>query len=60
LTLESCIFDGHHLYSSLDTMCRFLWPWYQLVGHLPLCHSMGHPLILSSWMWGNFLHFMIT
>jgi hypothetical protein len=20
------------------------WPWYQLVGHLPVCHSMGHPL----------------
>ena len=20
------------------------WPWYQSVGHLPLCHSMGHPL----------------
>jgi hypothetical protein len=30
LTLESCIFYGHHLYSSLDTMCRILWPWYQL------------------------------
>ena len=30
LILESCIFDGHHLYSSLDTMCRILWPWYQL------------------------------
>ena len=45
LTLESYIFYGHHLYSSLDTMCRILWPWYQLVvGLLSLCPSMGHSL----------------
>ena len=43
LRLESCIFYGHHLDSSLDTMCRILWPWYQLVEHLPLSHCMGHP-----------------
>ena len=30
LMLESCIFYGHHLYSSLDIMCRILWLWYQL------------------------------
>jgi hypothetical protein len=62
LTLESCIFYRHHLYSSLDTMCRILWPWHQLVGHLPLCHGMGHPILinLSSCRWGNFLHLMIT
>ena len=44
LRLESYIFYGHHLYSSLDTMCRILWSWYQLVEHLPLCPNMGHSL----------------
>ena len=38
------LLEWHYLYSSLDTMCRILWPWYQLVWHLPLCHSMGHSL----------------
>jgi hypothetical protein len=52
LTLESCIFHGHHHMCWNDTACIALetphvgsfWPWYRLVGHLPLCHSMGHPL----------------
>ena len=30
--------------SPWDTSCRIFWPWYQLVGHLPLYHSMGHPI----------------
>jgi hypothetical protein len=50
LTLESCIFMdttkcwNNIICSPWDTSCRIFWPWYQLVGHLPLCHSMGHPL----------------
>jgi hypothetical protein len=51
LRLESCIFlwilphmlEWHYLYCSWDTT-KDLWPWYQLVGLLPLCHSMGHSL----------------
>ena len=30
--------------TTCNTSCRIFWPWYQLVGHLSLCHSMGHPL----------------
>jgi hypothetical protein len=51
LTHESWIFYGHHLIcwndttcSPWDTSCRVFWSWYQLVGHLPLYHSMGHSL----------------
>ena len=51
LILESCTFDGHHHMCWNDTTCIALetphvgsfWPWYQLVGHLPLSHFMGHP-----------------
>ena len=52
LILYSCIFYGRtppnvgmtpFLALEIPHIWSF-WPWYQLVGHLPLCHSMGHPL----------------
>ena len=49
LKLESCIFYGHHLIVGMTLLVALEIPHIesstliQFVGHLLLCHSMGHP-----------------
>ena len=42
--MDTTTYIGITLLWPLRSLMKDLWPWYQLVGHLPLCHSMGHPL----------------
>ena len=61
LTFESCIFYGHHLYSSLDTTYTIFDLDTNRWGTSPYVIAWVIYLInlISCW-WGNLLHLMIT
>jgi hypothetical protein len=67
LTLESCIFYGHYQICWNDTCIVLEIPyigsltWYQSMGHIPYVIAwVIHLINLSSCMWENLLHLMIT